>query len=189
MEPSLVVDGTSTSRTFGQAISSNATNQFTSGRIDPGVANRVTAINFSPFVKWKGLEIQGGVDLISGSAYSDTLTTSGTKEWTRRDWTQFYGEVVYRFLKDEQLFVGARYVNATGQPNGLRYGANDTGKVIGEQAEVGINRLSFSAGYFPTKNMLLKVEYTQQQYVDFPWADLRNEGEFSGFMVQAVIGF
>jgi hypothetical protein len=164
MEPANIISG-------GAVTPTTAAAQFTSGRFDPNVSNRLTAINISPFVKWKGLEVQGGIDLISGSVYGDTLTTSGTKEWIKRDWTQFYGEVVYRFLKNEQLYVGARYVSATGQPSGLRYGANDTGKQIGSQAEVGINRLSFSAGYFPTKNMLLKVEYTQQQYVDFPWAD------------------
>ena len=184
MEPANIISS-------GAVTATSAAAQFTSGRVDPGVANRLTAINISPFVKWKGLEIQGGIDLLSGSVYGDTLTTSGTKEWIKRDWTQFYGEVVYRFLKDEQLYVGARLVNATGQPSGMRYGANDValGFESGTQAKVGINRLSFSAGYFPTKNMLLKVEYTQQQYKDFPWADYRHEGQFSGFVVEAVIGF
>jgi len=164
---------------------------FTSGRFDPGVANRLTTINISPFVKFKGLEIQGGIDLLSGSVYGDTLTTAGTKEWIKRDWTQYYGEVVYRFLKDEQLFVGARLVNATGQPNNMRYGANDValGFESGTQAKVSINRTAFSAGYFPTKNMLLKVEYVLQEYKDFPWADYRHEGKFGGYMVEAVIGF
>lgn len=173
----------------GVQTATSASANFTSGRFDPSVSNRLTTINISPFVKWKGLEIQGGIDLLSGSVYGDTLTTSGTKEWIKRDWTQYYGEVVYRFLKDEQLYVGARLVNATGQPSGLKYGANDEGQQSGAQAKVGINRLSFSAGYFPTKNMLLKVEYTSQQYKDFPWADYRHEGKFSGFIVEAVIGF
>jgi len=175
----------------GKVAATSATANFTSGRFDPGVANRLTTINISPFVKFKGLEIQGGIDLLSGSAYNDTLTTSGTKEWIKRDWTQFYGEVVYRFLKDEQLFVGARMVNATGQPSNMKYGANDValGFESGKQAKVGINRVSMSAGYFPTKNMLLKVEYTTQQYKDFPWADYRHESKFSGFVVEAVIGF
>jgi hypothetical protein len=173
----------------GTATSASA--NFTSGRFDPGVANRLTTINVSPFVKFKGLEIQGGIDLLSGSAYSDTLTTAGTKEWIKRDWTQFYGEVVYRFLKEEQLFIGARLVNATGQPSGMKYGAKDValGFESGKQAKVGINRVSVSAGYFPTKNMLLKVEYSTQQYKDFPWADYRHDSKFSGMMVEAVIGF
>lgn len=164
---------------------------FTSGRFDPGVSNRVTTINIAPFVKFKGLEIQGGVDLVSGSVYNDTLTTAGKKEWIKRDWTQVYGEVVYRFLANEQLFVGARYVSANGQPSGMKYGLKDevNGYTRNTQANVGINRLSFSAGYFPTKNLLLKVEYTKQEYKDFPWADYRNEASFSGVMVEAVVGF
>jgi hypothetical protein len=164
---------------------------FTSARFDPGVTNKLTTINISPFIKFKGLEIQGGMDLISGGTYADTTSSSGTLAWGKRDWTQVYGEVVYRFLANDELFIGARYVSASGQPSGVRYGANDTanGFTNGAQAKVNINRLSFAAGYFPTKNMLLKVEYNVQQYKDFPWADYRYEGKISGFMVEAVIGF
>ena len=178
--------GTSPSNTATQAGPN-----FASGRFDPGVSNRLTTINVSPFVKFKGLEIQGGVDLISGSVYGDTLRTAGTLAWEKRAWTQIYGEAVYRFLKNEELFIGARFVQATGEPSGMRYGANDValGFTNGNQAKVNINRFSVSAGYFPTKNMLLKVEYNSQKYKDFPWADYRHEGIISGFMVEAVIGF
>lgn len=161
---------------------------FTSGRFDPGLSNRITAINVSPFVKFHGLEIQGGVDLLSGSVYNDTLRTNGTLEWTKRNWTQLYGEVVYRLFNDA-VYVGARYVNATGEPNGIKYSDKDSGKTVGSQAKVNINRLSFAAGYFPVKNLLLKAEYVSQQYKDFPWKDYRYEGKFSGFMVEAVVGF
>jgi hypothetical protein len=37
--------------------------------------------------------------------------------------------------------------------------------------------------------MLLKLEYVLQQYHDFPTTDYRNEAEFNGFVVEAVIGF
>ncbi len=163
---------------------------FTSGRIDPGMSNRITTINISPFVKYKGLEVYGGIDLLKGSVYNDTIrNSSGNLEWAKRSWNQLYGEVVYRFLKNEQLYVGARYVNVSGEPFGIKYSSVDAGKTDGAQAKVNINRLAFAAGYFPTKNMLLKVEYVSQAYNDFPLKDYRNEGKFSGFMIEAVIGF
>jgi hypothetical protein len=161
------------------------TANFTSGRFDPGIANRITAINVSPFLKYKGLEIQGGVDLIKGSAFSDV---SGGK-WNKRDWNQIYGELVYRFLKNEQLYLGTRIISATGEPNGMTYSTADAGRTNGAQAKVNMNRLAFAAGYFPTRNMLLKVEYVSQNYKDFPFRDYRYEAKFSGLMIEAVIGF
>jgi hypothetical protein len=161
------------------------TANFTSGRLDPGVANRVTAINFSPFVKYKGLELQGGYDNVKGSVFADVANN----KWTKRKWSQVYGEVVYRFLKNESLYIGSRYVSATGEPSGLRYNAADASKTNGAQAKISVDRLAFAAGYFPTKNMLLKLEYVKQNYKDYPWADYRYNAKFSGVMIEAVIGF
>lgn len=170
---------------LGTSNAANAGPNFTSGRFDPGVANRVTSINISPFVKYKGLELQGGLDLIKGSVYGDV--SSG--KWNKRAWSQFYGEAVLRFLKDEQMYIGARYVSATGEPSGLTYSANDVGKTAGAQAKVNINRFALAAGYFPTKYMMLKLEYANQNFKDFPWRDYRYDGKFRSFMVEAVIGF
>jgi hypothetical protein len=178
MDPAVTVSN-------GVATSTNITANFTSGRLDPGVSNRVTAINISPFVKYKGLEVQGGYDNIKGSVFADVANN----KWTKRNWNQVYGEIVYRFLKNESLYIGTRYVRAAGEPSGLRYNNRDAGKTDGSQAKVNVNRLAFAAGYFPTKNMLLKLEYVNQNYNDFPWADYRNEAKFSGIMIQAAIGF
>jgi hypothetical protein len=158
---------------------------FTSGRFDPNVANRVSAISISPFIKFKGLEIFGSYDIVNGSVYGDTLRGS----WEKRNFSQIMAEGIYRFLPNEQMYVGARYLKVTGEPSGVRYSADDAGKTAGEQATVGIDRLAFAAGWFPTKNLLLKVEYMIQNYTDFPIRDYRNEGKVSGFMVEAVIGF
>jgi hypothetical protein len=80
------------------------------------------------------------------------------------------------------VFAGVRYIGTTGEPSGIR-------NADGSQAEVSMNRTAFAAGWFPTKNLLLKGEYVVQNYVDFPSSDYRNEGTFNGFMVQAVVGF
>jgi hypothetical protein len=35
----------------------------------------------------------------------------------------------------------------------------------------------------------LKAEYVNQQYKDFPITDYRNGGKFSGYVIEAVVGF
>ncbi len=154
--------------------------QFTSGRFNLDVPNRVQAIMINPFIKFKGLEVFGSYEVISGSNYADVNTAR--TEWTKRNFTQYSAEGLYRFLPNEQMYVGARYIGTQGEPRGM-VDAN------GEQLKVGINRLSVAAGWFPTKNMLLKAEYVAQTYVDFPTTDYRNEGKFGGFVIEAVIGF
>lgn len=172
MEPALQTNGTA----------SAAAAQFTSGRFNPDVANRVQAIMINPFVKFKGLEVFGSYEIISGSNYADVSGPVERRVWEKRDFTQYSVEGVYRFLANEQLYVGARYIGAKGEARGI-VDAN------GNQLEVSMDRLAFAAGWFPTKNMLLKGEYMIQNYNDFPTTDYRNEGKFSGFMIEAVIGF
>lgn len=35
----------------------------------------------------------------------------------------------------------------------------------------------------------MKAEYVTQKYLDFPAADLRNNGKFEGFIVEDIIAF
>ena len=51
------------------------------------------------------------------------------------------------------------------------------------------DRFQIGAGWFLTPNVLLKGEYVQQTYNDFPTADIRNGGKFDGFMVEGVVAF
>jgi hypothetical protein len=55
--------------------------------------------------------------------------------------------------------------------------------------DVFVDRTSFSGGWFLTRNILLKAEYTKQNYNDFLAADVRNGGKFHGYVIQAVVGF
>lgn len=164
MEPALQSTGTA----------SAAIAQFTSGRFNPNMSNRLTAFMINPFLKYKGLEVFGSYENLRGATYADA--TDG--RWNERKFNQYAVEGVYRFLDNEQAYVGARYISASGDPGGTLLNNNVT-----------INRTAVVAGWFPTKNMLLKGEYVVQQYTDFPAADYRNEGKFNGFMVEAVIGF
>jgi len=134
-----------------------------------GVANKINAISINPFIKYKGLEIFGGYEIIKGR-------TNTERNGSERSFNQLAVEGLYRFLKDEKAYVGARYIQAKGTPQGF---AN----------EMSIDRIAIAAGWFPTKNLLLKGEYVIQNYKDFAVTDYRNEGKFSGFVVEAVVGF
>jgi hypothetical protein len=146
----------------------NATSNFTSGRFNPySSLNKVTAIMINPFVKWKGLEIFGTYELVNGKAKAET---------DDRKTTQIALEGVYRFLANEQLFVAARYNQVTA-------------RLAGYTDDVSVDRIAVAAGWFPTKNLLLKGEYVIQNYNDFKGNDIRHEGKFDGIVVQAVVGF
>ncbi len=134
-----------------------------------GVANKINAISINPFVKFHGLEIFGGYEMVKGR-------TNSERNGSERKFNQLTAEGLYRFLKNEQAYIGARYIQAKGTPQGF---AN----------EISIDRVALAAGWFPTKNLLLKGEYVVQNYKDFPTTDFRNEAKFSGFMLEAAIGF
>lgn len=150
--------------TTGTYAANKDSGRFTSGM---GVSNRVNAIMINPFIKFKGLEVFGSYEIIKGRTY---------KEDVDREFTQLMVEGLYRFLPNEQMYIGARYIKATGTPNGLT-------------TEVGMDRTAIAAGWFPTKNLLLKGEYVIQNYTDFPTANILHEGKFKGFVVEAVVGF
>ena len=148
-----------------QAESATSDN-FRSGRFAPSFKNSVTAIMFNPFVKYKGLEFFGTVESATGKSTGDTDT---------RNTMQYAGEVVYRFGQKENIYLGARYNTVDSEEVG---------------GDVNIDRFQVGAGWFMTKNILLKAEYVNQTYDgDGFTGGLYDEGEFKGLMVEAAISF
>jgi hypothetical protein len=140
---------------------------FTSGRLNPGFRNELTAFQINPFVKLGGLELFGVIEQAEGRDSTEPET---------RTWNQYSGEAVYRFLQNEQLYVGGRHNTASGELKGLA-------------DEVSVDRTALAAGWFITPSVLVKGEYVRQTYNDFPLADIRHGGKFNGFMVEGVIAF
>lgn len=140
-----------------------------SGQYVPGFNDQVTAIMINPFVKWKGLEFFGTFETASGRARN---------ELSGRSVNQIAGELIYRFGKTEDIFVGAKYNQVKGD---LRFGANLN--------EVTQDRIQIGAGWFITDNIVVKGEYVNQNYTGFPRTDLRSGGRFNGLMLEAVVGF
>ena len=145
----------------------NGTSPFTSGRFSPGSFNSITAFIINPFIKYQGLEIFGSYEIAKGKTKAET---------TDRETSQLALEAVYRFLANEQVFLGARYNTVTSTLQGFTQ-------------DVDVNRFALAAGWFPTKNLLLKGEYVTQKYENFPGTDYRNQGAFDGITIQAVVGF
>lgn len=142
-----------------------------SGTIQPGFRNNVRAMQINPFIKFRGLEIFGSYDQGQGKAATETAL---------RKLNQKAADVVYRFA-DDRLYVGGRYNTAR-----LRL-ANAAG--ITYTGDVGADRTAFAAGWFVTPLVLLKTEYVNQKYVDFPTSDRRSGGKFSGLMFEGVVSF
>ncbi|TVZ25789.1 hypothetical protein JM83_0719 [Gillisia sp. Hel_I_86] len=139
---------------------------FRSGRINPDLKNELTAIMINPFLKYKGLEFFGIYESATGKKSSESDT---------RTWNQYSGELIYRFGAKENLYLGGRYNVASGE--------------LESGDDVDVNRLSLSAGWFMTKNILMKVEYMNQNYNDYPLTDILNDGKINGLMVEAAISF
>lgn len=150
-----------------KATSTNGTGEAFSGRFNPGMRNSVTAIMINPFVKFKGIELFGTYEIANGKNFNET---------DDRKTTQLAGEAIYRFLANEQMFIGAKYNTVSS-------------RLAGYTTDVSVDRLTFAAGWFPTKNLLLKGEYVNQNFNDFKGNDIRYNGKFNGFVVQAVVGF
>jgi hypothetical protein len=139
----------------------------TSGLINPGFRNKITAMQFNPFVKFHGLEVFGVVERAEGKA---------SAEPTNRAWNQYATDVVYRFFPQEQVYAGVRYNKVEGRLAGI---AND----------VGADRWQVGGGWFVTPNVLMKGEYVNQQYNGYPSTNIRNGGTFHGLMLEGVVGF
>ncbi|APZ44819.1 hypothetical protein BW723_00285 [Polaribacter reichenbachii] len=155
------------SRYYGVMIADAATaDNFRSGRYNPNLKNKISAIMFNPFIKYKGLEFFGTIETASGKA---------TAELENRTANQFAGELIYRFGKEENLYIGGRYNSV------------DSEEMTGE--DVTIKRSQLVAGWFLTKNILMKMEYVNQKYEGFATTSTLNQGKFNGVILEAAISF
>lgn len=139
---------------------------FPSGRYNPGFTDKVTSFMGNVFLKAQGVEFFGTYETSSGRNWFEPNT---------RNMTQLAGELLYRFGANEDVYVGGRYNTVSAEdPSG---------------SDITINRYQLGAGWFLTDNVLLKGEYVNQDYLDFPSGSQLFEGNFNGFMLEAVIGF
>ncbi|MBK7869325.1 MAG: hypothetical protein IPJ74_00915 [Saprospiraceae bacterium] len=147
-----------------------------SGRINPGFSTNVATWQVAPFLKFKGLEVFATYEQAKGYASSDPKAEGASKP-EKRKVDQIAVEGVYRFLKNEQVYIGGRYNTVSGRIDART--AND----------LTVNRYELVAGWYATKNLLLKGAYVNQEYKDYPSSSIYAEGLFNGLMVEAVLAF
>ncbi|HEY0875308.1 MAG TPA: hypothetical protein VGD94_17670 [Vicinamibacterales bacterium] len=140
--------------------------QFTSGNINPGFKNEVTAFQINPFVKYGGLEVFGVVERAEGKSSAEAI---------ERTFNQQAVDVVYRALEDF-VYVGARYNRVKG-------------RLAGFTNDVEANRYQLGMGIFLTPSILMKGEYVNQEFKGYPTTHIRNGGKFNGFIAEGVIAF
>jgi len=134
-------------------------------RLNPGWGY-LSAYQFNPFIKYKGLEFFGVYEMTSNGDSS-----------VGGDYTQTAGEVLYRFGGKEQLYVGARI-------NGVNGNATDAA------ADRKINRQNFALGWFMTNNIVAKLEYVTEKREGDGWIGTKyQDAKFDGIMIEAAISF
>lgn len=145
------------------------TAMYTSGRFNPGFTGQLDAVMLNGFLKYQGFEAFGTYEYATGKSRNEADS---------RVATQYAIEGIYRFGNQENLFAGVRYnvVNAEM-------------RIANAQHDVQVDRFALGAGWFITRSVLMKAEYVNQNYTDFPTADFRHNGKFNGVAVEAIIAF
>jgi hypothetical protein len=163
----------------GTAVAANYNSTSTpEGTFNPGFKNWATTVMINPFVKFKGFEFFGTVELASGGDKAGVDA--------KRTANQYAGDVVYRFGKSEQFYIAAKYNTVSGKLSNA------------DAKEVTVNRVESSIGWFMTKNILAKLDYVSQNYKDYtqfvannPTGNANNfyGGNFKGLVFEATISF
>ncbi len=138
-----------------------------SGEVHPGFTNKVNAEVVNPFIKIGGAEFFGNFETATGGAFT---------ELRMRTVHQNVYEALYRFAAD-RFYLGGRYNTLTGEMIPATY------------TDQTVSRYEIGGGWFVTPNLLGKLEWVNQKYLDFPTTDIRYGGQFRGFMVTGTIGF
>lgn len=146
--------------------------QKSSGMIEPGFSDEATSVMFNPFIKYRGLEFFGMYETASGRRANETVT---------RDVKQTMAELVYRFGPGERGYVGGRWNAFSGD-----LGVSGAGPTLQDNSDVTVTRTNLGGGFFVSPNLLLKAEYVTQTYDGFARRDIRSNGKFNGFMLEAV---
>lgn len=147
---------------------------YSSGRFNPNFSGKLDAVMLNAFVKVNGFEVFGTYEIAKGYAKNETVNTEGKVD--SRQANQFAIEGLYRFGTSENLYAGLRYNKVSSD-------------LTGYDEKVDIDRFALGAGWFLTKNVLLKGEYVKQNYKNFKNSDYRHNGKFDGLVIEAVVGF
>jgi hypothetical protein len=148
------------------------------GNVFPQAGEKFSAAQFDvTFNNGSPIELYGHYGMtqdldINGSA-------AGTPE---EKWTYFAGDMVYRFTP--AIYGAVRYSNAS------------TSQLAGNHSDGKVDRVQVGGGLWLTKNLLVKMEYVNQQYDGFAEGQIVNNGiqawknpSFSGVISEVSFSF
>jgi len=160
------------------------------GRFNPALSDRVSTVMGNLFLKYKPL------DFLAIESFTTYEMAKGGKasEELDRNATQIASDLIFRFGKEENFFIGGRYNNVSAdvaKSNAVAAAAPQTiGQDLVPAYTIGINRIAIAGGWYVTKNMLAKIEYSNQTYNGVPNVNyILNGAEFHGISAEAVISF
>jgi hypothetical protein len=199
-----------------QPWNSTLTGNAFAGRYNPGFSDNVSSFMINPSAKFNGFEFFGTYEEMQGNSsvengevkysnlgtpyyYNNTPGQTTIASRSNRKFVQYEADLVYRFGKNENYYVGAKYNYVKGDHlygQSTSQSAPSTTNIIspgginqGYTQKIAIERTSIAAGWYITRNVMFKGEYVVQRYYDFPTDDIRSKGWFEGFVIQGVIGF
>jgi len=143
------------------------------------------------------------MDGLSVESFTTVEAAKGGKasEASDRKANQFATDLIFRFGKADNFFLGARYNTVSADvPSASPItavslnDANGTKYTLGQDAvpayKQDISRLAISGGWFMTKNIMAKLEYVNQKYKGVPNVNyILNGAKFNGLTAEAVIAF
>jgi len=170
------------------------------GRYNPNFKDNVTTFVINPFLKAGGFELFGTYEVAkgknaveNGEVFYNANVADATvfAKQSNRKFTQLAVDVLYRFGQREQYYLGAKYNTLSGTQafNQTTNTAVVGGINQGTRSDISIDRTAIGAGWFVTRNILVKGEYVTQKYKDFPTGNILEGGKFDGFVLQGVIAF
>jgi hypothetical protein len=171
-----------------------------SGRLNPNLSDNVMTFVINPFLKLSNIELFGTYEVAQGNTSVENgelqyVASAGDatvfKKLNNRTFNQVAFDILYRFGTHKQFYAGAKYNTVSGTQV---FGQSTTKTVAGgvnqgTRTDVSIDRTSFGAGWFISRNILVKGEYVNQQYNKFPTGNILSGGKFSGFVLQGSIAF
>jgi hypothetical protein len=167
---------------------------YTTGRYNPSYGDKITSVMGNLLLDYK---IDENLSVESFSTIETSKGRGKSEATGERKATQFATDLVVRY---GDFFVGARYNKVNSQQYQstdlvavVKTDANSNGyafdKVLKGMYDVTVDRTAISAGWYLTKNVMAKAEYVKQNYGGFLYNDIRSNGKFDGFTIQAVVAF
>jgi hypothetical protein len=143
----------------------DVTKNHTSGNFGPGTTNKDNSVMVNLFSKYNGLEFFGTYEKLKGTSPSGADL----------EFSQYAAEGLFRFGKSEQFYTGLRYNSVTNN-----VAVNDLNQSV--------SRFQLGAGWFIIEQVVVKLEYVNQNYNEFLSA-FGDDAGFKGIMFEAGISF